>query len=93
MPPTLSWHSYGHMVAGSITFIALIAACYVLVRHFRSAGNRGWAVAAGVAGSALLVGNGWAVSGGQAGSLTLAIGAITAMLFISATAARYRGSR
>ncbi|HEV7965152.1 MAG TPA: DUF998 domain-containing protein [Actinoplanes sp.] len=90
MPATLSWHSYGHLIAGSITFIALIAACYALARHFRSAGNRGRALAAGVAGTALLVGNGWAASGGRAGSLTLAIGAITAMLFISATAARCR---
>jgi hypothetical protein len=65
----------------------------VLARHFRSAGNRGRAVAARVAGTALLVGNGWAASGGRAGSLTLAIGAITAMLFISATAARYRRGR
>jgi hypothetical protein len=38
----------------------------------------------------MLIGNGWAMSGGKAGSLALAVGAITAMLFVSATAARYR---
>ena len=92
MPASLSWHSYGHMAAGSVTFIALIAACYVLVRHFHSTGNRGQAIAAGVAGTALLIGNGWAASGGAAGSLTLAVGAIAAMVFVSATAARYRRS-
>jgi hypothetical membrane protein len=92
MPQTLTWHSYGHMAAGSIAFIALIAACYVLGRHFSRAGNRGYAVASRVAGTALLVGYGWAVSGGKAGSLTLAVGAIIAMLWISTVAARYRRS-
>ena len=90
MPQTLSWHSYGHMAAGSIAFIALIAACYVLGRHFSRAGNRVHAVASRVAGTALLVGNGWAMTGGKAGSLTLAVGAITAMLWVSVVAARYR---
>ncbi|MFF4774070.1 DUF998 domain-containing protein [Microtetraspora fusca] len=90
MPATLTWHSYGHMAAGSIAFIALIAACYVLGRHFARAGNRGLAVASRVAGTALLVGDGWSMSGGAAGSLTLAVGAITAMLWVSWVAARYR---
>ncbi|HEV7977252.1 DUF998 domain-containing protein [Amycolatopsis sp.] len=90
---TLSWHSYGHLAAGSIAFIALIAACYVLGRHFSRAGNRGYAIASRIAGTALLLGNGWAMSGGKAGSLTLAIGAITAMLWVSFVAARYRHAR
>jgi Protein of unknown function (DUF998) len=90
MPPAFSWHSYGHFAAGSIAFVALIAACYVLGRHFSRAANRGYAVASRVAGTALLVGNGWAMSGGRAGSLTLAVGAITAMLWVSVVAARYR---
>jgi hypothetical protein len=90
MSTTLSWHSYGHMAAGSIAFFASIAACYVLGRHFTRAGNRGYAVASRVAGTALLLGNGWAMSGGKAGSLTLAIGAITAMLWVAFVAARYR---
>jgi hypothetical protein len=88
MPATLTWHSYGHMAAGSVAFTALIAACYVLGRHFSRAGNRGHAIASRVAGT----GNGWAMSGGQAGSLTLAVGAITAMLWISTIAAQYRRS-
>jgi Protein of unknown function (DUF998) len=88
MPATLSWHSYGHMAAGTITFAALIAACYVLVHHYRRVGRRGAAIASAVAGTALLVGNGWAMTGGRAGSLTLAIGAIAAMLWVSAVQAR-----
>jgi hypothetical protein len=89
MPAALTWHSYGHMAAGSISFFALIAACYVLGRHFSRAGNRGLAVASRVAGTALLLGNGWAMSGGTAGSLTLAVGGITAMLWVAAVAARH----
>jgi hypothetical protein len=92
MPASMSWHSIGHMVAGSICFTALIAACYTLVRHFRATGQGRRAVAAGLAGTALLVGDAWAMSGGAAGTLTLAAGAITAMLFVSLTAAWYRGA-
>ncbi|MBG0820186.1 DUF998 domain-containing protein [Planomonospora sp. ID91781] len=90
MPATLTWHGYGHLAAGSVAFTALIAACYVLGRHFGRAGHRGHAVASRIAGTALLVGNGWSMSGGTAGSLTLAVGAVTAMLWVSAVAARYR---
>lgn len=84
---SMSWHSAGHMAAGSITFTALIAACYTLIRHFRATGRRGRAVGAAVAGTALLLGDGWAATGGARGTLTLAIGAITAMVFVSLTAA------
>ncbi|MFI1939665.1 DUF998 domain-containing protein [Streptomyces purpureus] len=87
---TLTWHSYAHFAAGSVTFTSLIAACYVLGRHFGNLGHRGYAIASRVAGTTLLLGNGWAMSGGKAGTLTLAVGAITAMLTISVIANRYR---
>jgi hypothetical protein len=93
MPSALTWHSYGHMAAGTVAFAALIAACYVLGHHFSWTGNRRYAVASRLAGTALLVGNGWAMSGGRAGSLTLAVGAITAMLWVSAVATHLRRSR
>jgi hypothetical protein len=89
-PSALSWHSYAHLAAGSIAFIALIAACYVLGRHFSRAGDRRNAVASRAAGTALLVGDAWASGGGKAGSLVLAVGAITAMLWVAVVAARYR---
>lgn len=41
-----------------------------------------------VAGTALLLGNGWVMTGGTAGSLTLAVGAHTAMLWVSSVSAR-----
>ena len=58
-----------------------IRACAGPLHGLRRALNR-------LAGTVLLVGNVWAMTGGQAGSLTLAIGAITAMLWVSAVAAR-----
>ncbi|WP_020417659.1 DUF998 domain-containing protein [Amycolatopsis sp. ATCC 39116] len=82
----LSWHGVGHMIAGTVTFASLIAACHVLGRRFSGRD----AVLSHLAGTALLVGDGWAMAGGPAGSLTLAVGAITAMLWISVVAARLR---
>ena len=73
-----------------LAFASLIAACYVLGSHYRRAGNRRDAVASRVAGTALLVGDLWASGGGAAGSLTLAVGAITAMLWVAVVANRYR---
>ncbi|MGC7096323.1 DUF998 domain-containing protein [Amycolatopsis lurida] len=82
--------SLGHMAAGTIGFASLVAACYVLGRQFSRAGDRRRAIASQVAGTALLAGDLWAMSGGTAGSLTLAIGWITALLWISFVAAQYR---
>ncbi|GGY09360.1 DUF998 domain-containing protein [Streptomyces tanashiensis] len=89
-PAVLSWQSYAHFAAGSVTFTALIAACYVMGHHFGRAGQRGRAVGSRVAGTALLLGNGWAMSGGTAGTLTLAVGVITAMIWLSVVAGQYR---
>src|SRR5215469_1259766 len=35
----ISWHSYGHLIAASIGFIALIAACFVVARYFSRQGQ------------------------------------------------------
>jgi hypothetical protein len=88
MPPTMSWHSICHMAAGSVTFLALIAACYVLARHFAASGDRGMTAAALVSGTVLLAGDGWAMTGGALGTVTLAAGAITAMCFLAVVATR-----
>ncbi|GIE28047.1 hypothetical protein Ait01nite_010920 [Actinoplanes italicus] len=87
VPATMSWHALGHMAAGTVSFTALIAACYVLAKQ---AATRASAVAAALSGTALLAGWLWAMSGGTAGTLTLAVGAIAAMLFLSWTALRSR---
>ncbi|MFI7470188.1 DUF998 domain-containing protein [Nonomuraea sp. NPDC049646] len=89
-PATMSWHAGLHMASGSIAFIALAAACFVLGRHFSRAGAPGSAVASFVAGAAVIAGNGWTMSGGPGGSVTLAVGVTGAMLWVSAVAFRLR---
>ncbi|MDF2707265.1 MAG: hypothetical protein K0R62_2917 [Nonomuraea muscovyensis] len=91
-PAAMSWHSIMHMVAGSVTFIAFAAACFVLGRHFTRTGARGMAFGSHLAGVALIVGDGWAITGGQAGSVTLATGVMIAMGWVSLVAARFRTS-
>lgn len=82
-PDTMSGASGLHLLAGSVSFTALIVACFGLGRHLARAGDPAHAAASRVAGTALLLGNGWAMTGGPAGSLTLAVGAVTAMLWLS----------
>ncbi|MFJ3875990.1 DUF998 domain-containing protein [Streptomyces sp. NPDC090077] len=89
-PSALTWHSYAHFAAGSVTFAALIAACYVLARRFGRLHDRRYAALALAGGTALLLGNGWAMAGGVAGTLTLAVGVMTAMLAVSLIADRLR---
>ncbi|MFD9863264.1 DUF998 domain-containing protein [Streptomyces alboflavus] len=89
-PESMSWHGTLHLVAGSVTFFALIAACLVLGRRFGRAADRRSAVACRAAAVAVVLGNGWAMSGGPAGSLTLAVGVIAGMGCVSWVAARYR---
>lgn len=79
------------MAAGTVSFATLIAACYVLARHFSRSGNRKYSVVSRIAGTALLVGDLWAMSGGAGGTVTIAAGAITAMLWISYVTASFRG--
>jgi hypothetical protein len=92
-PGALSWHSYAHFASGTIAFGTLIAGCHVLAHYYARSGDRRRSVVSIVAGTALLLGNGWAMSGGRAGSLTLAIGAISAMLWVSAVYASHRKQR
>ncbi|MEO3783786.1 DUF998 domain-containing protein [Actinocorallia sp. B10E7] len=90
IPAEMSWHAVLHMVAGSVSFTALIAACFVLGHHFSRTGDRGRAIASRIVGVVFILGDGWAMSGGQAGSLTLAVGTLTGMLWVSAVAAHLR---
>jgi hypothetical protein len=86
VPTSMSWHSYGHLAAGTVAFTCLIAACFVLGSHYRRAGEHRAAALSRIAGTALLAGDLWAMSGAPAGSLTLAVGAITAMVWVAVTA-------
>ena len=47
---TLSWHGLGHLIVGSVAFLALIAACFVFTRRFVAQRLRGWATYSAVTG-------------------------------------------
>jgi hypothetical protein len=49
-----------------------------------------FALGSRAAGTVLLLGFGWSMTGGPAGSLTLAIGFITAMVWIAVVTSTYR---
>lgn len=87
---TLSWHGDLHMLFGTISFAATIAACFVLGRWFARAGRRGYAFASRIAGTIFTVGVVWSMTGAQAGSLTLCVGVLTGMLWLAYLAARLR---
>ncbi|GCE00092.1 DUF998 domain-containing protein [Embleya hyalina] len=90
VPESMSWHAYGHMAAGSVTFVSLIAAGYLLGRHFSRLGNRRLAVVCRVAATVKLVGDAWSMSGGGAGALTIAIGTSVMFALLAYVALYYR---
>ena len=68
-PSTVSWHSWMHLVSGSLGFLALIAACFVFARRFAGLGQRGWMAYSIVTGILVLA----AVVGISSGSQQAAV--------------------
>ncbi|HEX6523813.1 MAG TPA: DUF998 domain-containing protein [Streptosporangiaceae bacterium] len=67
----ISWHGYGHLVAASIGFIALIAACFVVARYFARTGQRGLAVYSRITGVAFAVAFAGVTSGSSSSAIVL----------------------
>jgi len=84
--PGMTAGSIGHLLAGTIGFTALIAACYVLGRHYSRTGERRLALGSRIAGTAFLVGDLYSMAGLPAGALILAITALTAMSWLAVAA-------
>lgn len=82
VPMAMSAYAVVHNLAGTITFLAMIATCFVLARRFTGAR----AVIGRLCGALFAVGLVWCYSGGAAGALTLFLGVVTAWSWISATA-------
>ena len=55
-PGLVSWHGLLHFVAGGVGFLGLIAACFVVARHFSTDHRRGWAVYSSVTGLVFFAG-------------------------------------
>jgi hypothetical membrane protein len=53
-PEEFSWHGLLHLACGGVGFLALVAACLVLGRHYARAGRTGMAVFSRVTGIAFL---------------------------------------
>ncbi|MFC7546292.1 DUF998 domain-containing protein [Plantactinospora sp. GCM10030261] len=89
-PATFSWHAGLHLLAGTVAFIALTAVLIVLGRQFVRRGERGWAAASFAAAAGVVVVDIASMAGVGASSLVLAVGIISAMLCLSAIAAKLR---
>jgi hypothetical protein len=74
-PAVYTWHGIGHLVAGGIGFLALIAACFVMARRYHAQGEGGWAIYSAVTGVAFLAGFVGIASGNQSPAINLAFGA------------------
>lgn len=78
-----TWHGMMHLACGSVAFLALIAASFVLARYFAVRGRRGSAIFSCIAGVVFALG--LANGSGPAGSLTLLIGVAVAWLWVALT--------
>ena len=67
----VSWHGDGHLIAASIGFIALIAACFVIARYFSRAGRRGMASYSRITGAVFLAGFAGVTTGSSSSAIVL----------------------
>ena len=67
----VSWHGAGHLIAGSIGFAALIAACFVFARYFSRERHRGLAVYSRVTGLAFLAAFAGVTTGSSSSAIVL----------------------
>jgi hypothetical membrane protein len=83
----ISWHGYGHLLFASVGFIALIAACFVVARHFSRSGHRGLAVYSRVTGVVFLAAFLGVTSGSTASAVVVPFyaGVLAAFTWIAVT--------
>jgi Protein of unknown function (DUF998) len=85
-PEQLSWHGIAHGLGSVLSFVSLIAACFVVARRFAAIGQRGWA--------AYCLANGVAILGIMAWpdkdtvSVQLAVAVVLGLGWVAALAAR-----
>lgn len=79
-PGQVTWHGAGHLIAGGIGFLCVIAACFAYARRCSGEGRRGFAVYSRVTGAVFLAGFAGIASGSSAPALTL--GFVAAVLVI-----------
>jgi hypothetical membrane protein len=91
----VSWHGTVHFAVAGVGFLALVAACFVLARRFRTAGRPGWALFSVATGTCYLAsfaalsgsgGSGWAI-------LAFTAGVVLAAIWMTMVLVRYSRGR
>jgi hypothetical protein len=77
-PGPVSWHGVGHLVAGSIGFAALIAACFVAGRRYAKLGNRSMKTFSRITGVVFFAAFAGIATGG--GSVVTTLGFVAAVV-------------
>lgn len=85
-----SWHGVLHMLSGSLSFVALIVACFVLGRKFARMGQRRWAAGSRLTGTLCAIGV--VTAGMPGGTVSLFVGVSLALLWVSLAALQLSGS-
>jgi hypothetical membrane protein len=77
----ISWHGDGHLIAASIGFIAMIAACFVVARYLSRAGHRGMAIYSRITGVAFLAAFAGVTTGSSSPAIVLPFYAAVTAVF------------
>ena len=94
-PSTVSWHSWMHLVSGSLGFLALIAACFVFARRFAVLARRGWMVYSILTGIVVLAAVVGISSGSQQAAVIIGffVAGVIGWAWISGVSIQLLGSR
>lgn len=93
-PSVITWQSVGHLVAGSIGFLCLIAACFIFSRRFRAIGDGLWATYSLATGAIVLAAVIGISSGNQVPFINVAFttSGVIAWIWTTALCARLRAA-
>ena len=80
-PGTVTWHGAGHLIAGGIGFLSIIAACLIAARYFTRHGSRPLGRYSAASGIAFLAGFAGIASGNAVPALTLAFAAAVGVIW------------
>lgn len=85
-PVNPTWHGLGHLVAGGLGFLSLIAGCMVFARWFAARGRRGWAGYSAASGVLFLASFAAIASGSQSSAVVLGFwaGVVVAWAWVAA---------
>lgn len=94
-PAVVTWHSIGHLVAGSIGFLCLMVAAFILARRFRADGDTPWAIYSAATGAIVLAAVIGISSGNQVPFINVAFttSGVFAWIWTTALCAHLRAQR